>query len=250
MRASFSHTISATSRPPLSHDELAFGLSVMLIAKSDWRINDVHRYVQCLIAGQAVTYAITRDRNVWRATREDVLAQAAGAAIDDRLPPTIFLEFDVTNDDSPQPHVHISYALEVDATELGSWRRVSGSYQYADPTDGDRRWALRLDRGVLDFELRLQPAVTRTSAVRHGAGPTARAHESIITAPMPGRLLRLLVQPGDQVADRQVLAVLEAMKMEHRIEAVGAGSVKNVSVQEGDIVAAGAPLLELEPQNI
>jgi biotin carboxyl carrier protein len=66
-----------------------------------------------------------------------------------------------------------------------------------------------------------------------------------IDAPMPGRILRVAVRAGERVQPHQLLVVLEAMKMEHRIEASSAATVEAVLVSEGEIVSGGAPLLEL-----
>jgi acetyl/propionyl-CoA carboxylase alpha subunit len=67
-----------------------------------------------------------------------------------------------------------------------------------------------------------------------------------LTAPMPGTVLRVLVQPGDEVTARQPLVVLEAMKMETPIAAPYAGRVTEVHVAEGATVGAGAPLVALD----
>lgn len=67
-----------------------------------------------------------------------------------------------------------------------------------------------------------------------------------ITAPMPGKVVRLLVQPGDTVAARQGLVVVEAMKMENELKAARAGRVASVSVVEGQSVDAGAVLAVVE----
>jgi 3-methylcrotonyl-CoA carboxylase alpha subunit len=67
----------------------------------------------------------------------------------------------------------------------------------------------------------------------------------VLTAPMPGRIVKLAVQPGAQVAQNQPLLVLEAMKMEHVVEAPHAGSVAEIHVHEGDQVSAGALLVTL-----
>jgi 3-methylcrotonyl-CoA carboxylase alpha subunit len=66
-----------------------------------------------------------------------------------------------------------------------------------------------------------------------------------ITAPMPGKIVKIAVREGDEVAERALLIVLEAMKMEHRIEATNAATVKTLLVKEGDIVPGGTPLIEL-----
>ena len=74
----------------------------------------------------------------------------------------------------------------------------------------------------------------------------AAGGESALTAPMPGTVLRVLVQVGDRVAGRQHLLVLEAMKMETPIVAPYDATVKAVHVDEGARVAGGALLVELE----
>ena len=69
---------------------------------------------------------------------------------------------------------------------------------------------------------------------------------SDLKAPLTGIVTRVLVQPGDQVQARQILVVLEAMKMEHTIVAPGAARVTQVHAAQGDRVAGGAVLVELE----
>jgi biotin carboxyl carrier protein len=63
---------------------------------------------------------------------------------------------------------------------------------------------------------------------------------------MPGTVIRVLVEPGARVVARQPLVVLEAMKMETPLVAPYDGTVRTVHVAEGDRVAGGAVLVELE----
>jgi acetyl/propionyl-CoA carboxylase alpha subunit len=77
----------------------------------------------------------------------------------------------------------------------------------------------------------------------HGAG----GHEqSDVLAPMPGTVIRVLVEPGARVAARQPLVVLEAMKMETPLVAPYQATVRAVHVGEGDRVAGGAVVVELD----
>jgi geranyl-CoA carboxylase alpha subunit len=71
------------------------------------------------------------------------------------------------------------------------------------------------------------------------------AAESSISAPMNGRVLAVLVQPGDTVTKGQRLAVLEAMKMEHQLVARRDGVVERVAVRVGDQVATRAVIVTL-----
>ena len=72
------------------------------------------------------------------------------------------------------------------------------------------------------------------------------AEQSALTAPMPGTVIRVLVREGDQVQPRQPLVVLEAMKMETPVVSPYAAVVRSVHVAEGDRVAGGTLLVELE----
>jgi biotin carboxyl carrier protein len=63
---------------------------------------------------------------------------------------------------------------------------------------------------------------------------------------MPGTVIRVLVAEGDEVRQRQPLVVLEAMKMETPLVSPYEGVVRRLHVGEGDQVAGGAVLVELE----
>ena len=70
--------------------------------------------------------------------------------------------------------------------------------------------------------------------------------QSSVTAPMPGTVIKVLVSAGDRVAARQPLVVLEAMKMETPLVSPYDASVRAVHVAEGERVAGGTLLVELE----
>ena len=65
-------------------------------------------------------------------------------------------------------------------------------------------------------------------------------------APMPGRIVRVLVRAGDAVVAGQPLVVVEAMKMENELKSLKAGRVKEVSVGEGTSIEAGRLLVVVE----
>ena len=67
-----------------------------------------------------------------------------------------------------------------------------------------------------------------------------------LVAPMPGKVVRVLVKAGDTVKARQGLIVVEAMKMENELRAARDGRVRDVMVTEGQSVDAGAALAIIE----
>ena len=70
--------------------------------------------------------------------------------------------------------------------------------------------------------------------------------EGHLTAPMPGKVIALLVKAGDKVEKGAPLLILEAMKMEHTIVAPAAGVVKQFHFGIGDQVGDGAELVEFD----
>jgi 3-methylcrotonyl-CoA carboxylase alpha subunit len=104
----------------------------------------------------------------------------------------------------------------------------------------ERGVAVTIDGTTTRFAFAAPPDLERASRGGGGTGSDA------VSAPMPGRVLKVAVEPGDAVSARDLLVVLEAMKMEHRIEALRDGVVKSVAVTAGALVAGGAPLVELE----
>ena len=78
------------------------------------------------------------------------------------------------------------------------------------------------------------------------AAADEQAYGGRMTAPMPGKVVKVHVSPGQDVADGAALIVLEAMKMEHTIAAPSAGRVAAVYYAAGDVVEEGVELLTLD----
>jgi acetyl/propionyl-CoA carboxylase alpha subunit len=110
----------------------------------------------------------------------------------------------------------------------------------------------RLPSGPWDgaWRLNLPPPAPHTPPdvddLLHAASGPSGGEQSALTAPMPGTVIKVLAAPGDQVEHRQTLLVLEAMKMETPVVSPYAAVVRAVHVVEGDQVAGGAVLVELE----
>jgi biotin carboxyl carrier protein len=74
------------------------------------------------------------------------------------------------------------------------------------------------------------------------APPRAAAGPARLAAPMPGKIVRLLAEVGQQVVAGQGLVVMEAMKMENELASPRDGRVHELAVREGQAVEAGALL--------
>lgn len=108
------------------------------------------------------------------------------------------------------------------------------------PVFGARRKdSILVSVGPASFEFK--PA---QAAARRRARGLAAAE---IIAPMPGKVLKVMVREGDLVEAGQPLVVIEAMKMETTLAAESAAMVKQVRVEDGQMVDHGAVLIELSP---
>jgi pyruvate carboxylase subunit B len=113
----------------------------------------------------------------------------------------------------------------------------------ARPGEARGRYTLWLD----GFRFETEALDERARAIRELTGAAAAAAgPAPIVAPMPGMIVRISAQVGDQVQPGQGLVVMEAMKMENELRATTAGTVRAILAQPGTAVEKGAVLLELE----
>ena len=91
------------------------------------------------------------------------------------------------------------------------------------------------------------PAAPAVEAAPAPATPVAStpAGADAMPSPMPGNILRVLVNVGDTVTENQPLMILEAMKMENEIVAAKAGVVAGIHVKEGQVVNPGDALITI-----
>lgn len=90
-----------------------------------------------------------------------------------------------------------------------------------------------------------KPAATASPAP---AAPSTPIDENAVSvkAPMPGTILSFNVAVGDKVEEGQVVAILEAMKMENEIAAPASGEVKSIHVEKGSSVVEGQVILQIK----
>lgn len=142
-------------------------------------------------------------------------------------------------------HTHVVDAVRVDGATLslllhdgGAARSVAAAVAPAGTPGGfevyvrGRAVPVRLANGIVPGRRREVGAA--------GSGPQR------VVAPMPGKVVRVLVAPGETVQPRQGLVVVEAMKMENELRAARAGRVREVAVVQGQAVDAGAVLVVVD----
>ncbi|SMO97009.1 acetyl-CoA carboxylase biotin carboxyl carrier protein subunit [Gracilimonas mengyeensis] len=81
---------------------------------------------------------------------------------------------------------------------------------------------------------------------RLGFKTGAAAAEGILKAPMPGKILEIMVAEGDEVEKDQPVVILEAMKMENELKAPISGTIDSISAEVGQSLEKNSPILEIE----
>ena len=103
-----------------------------------------------------------------------------------------------------------------------------------------RKFKIKVDGQEYQVEMEEIGAVAPAAPV--AATP---AGADAMPSPMPGNILRILVNVGDTVTENQPLMILEAMKMENEIVAAKAGVVSGIHVKEGQVVNPGDALITI-----
>eukprot|EP00613_Pedinella_sp_CCMP2098_P065482 CAMPEP_0171988482 /NCGR_PEP_ID=MMETSP0993-20121228/275926_1 /TAXON_ID=483369 /ORGANISM="non described non described, Strain CCMP2098" /LENGTH=867 /DNA_ID=CAMNT_0012641457 /DNA_START=188 /DNA_END=2791 /DNA_ORIENTATION=+ len=168
----------------------------------------------------------------------DVVFKLRAGLVDKAVPGRMAVDLLPDQNQEEGPGMH-ERGFSVD-TFVGSGSGGGGQTVQLWAVSGDTLVAppLGWDRQMYSFTL---PALDVSSKAR-GAG----AGDKQVRAPMPGKVLRVAVKPGDHVKEGQPLLILEAMKMEHVVVSPRHGVVQEVHCSEGSIVSDGSVLAELE----
>ena len=134
----------------------------------------------------------------------------------------------------------VEHRVELERVAGETWSLLVGESSYELSLVEDRE-GVRVRRGGVEALVRLQDPERDEIDL---AGEDGALKE--VTAIMPGRVARVLVEPGQEVARSQGLLVVEAMKMENEIASPRAATVRSVRVAAGQLVETGAVLVELE----
>lgn len=134
---------------------------------------------------------------------------------------------------------------EVDAKAIrsGTWSVVIEGKSYVVDLDR-RRNGIAASVGASEAMLQVEDALHRRLAT--AAHPRDKAHGDTLRAPIAGKVVKVLVAVGDEVAPGTSVIVLEAMKMENELVSERGGTVKAIHKQAGQAVDTGDMLVELE----
>ena len=125
----------------------------------------------------------------------------------------------------------------------------SGKNLYTAMIDG-KKSSIAVAKGkdsyFVDIDSVLLEITDPSDASSFGAGGGAAGEKDKIYAPMPGKIVKIMVEVGDEVKEKQPMVIVEAMKMENQVNAKAVGKVKAVNFAAGDQVDTETPIIELE----
>jgi hypothetical protein len=139
------------------------------------------------------------------------------------------------------------YELEAREVGAGEYLLVHRGRVYecrvgAEPGGGERG-ALRVSAGAREYGVRLTDPKHLRGAGSAGSEQGGRAQ---VKAPMPGKVVRVLVEAGQEVEAGQGLVVVEAMKMQNELKSPKSGTVAELRAEPGSTVNAGDVLVVVE----
>ena len=119
----------------------------------------------------------------------------------------------------------VEYDVSVDVSENGKWHAtVEGT----------------------TFEVEIPDSGPVVKKKRAGGGKKKKS--GTVSANIPGKIVTIEVEVGQEVAEGQVILILEAMKMQNEIQAPISGTVTSVNCDEGQSIEANVPLVVIEPK--
>ena len=119
----------------------------------------------------------------------------------------------------------VEYDVSVDVAENGKWHAtVEGT----------------------TFEVEIPDSGPVVKKKRAGGGKKKKS--GTVSANIPGKIVTIEVEVGQEVAEGQVILILEAMKMQNEIQAPISGTVTSVNCDEGQSIEANVPLVVIEPK--
>ncbi len=133
---------------------------------------------------------------------------------------------------------------ELDATKTSSniysliYKNKSYNLEFAKK---DKNYTIHYKNQAFDYKI--IDAQDKYNANRQGG---AEEDSNVISTPMPGTIVKIMVKVGDEVKEDDIIIIVEAMKMQSEYKASGDKTVKKILVKEGDNITGEQPLVILE----
>ncbi|RMG60048.1 MAG: acetyl-CoA carboxylase biotin carboxyl carrier protein subunit [Deltaproteobacteria bacterium] len=135
-----------------------------------------------------------------------------------------------------------TFVVDAHRVEENTWSIIlDGRVFEVDLLVGDEEISVYLNGDLYPLKVvnEQQKALSRTKE-------TAEGGKQLLTAPMPGKVVKVLVSEGEEVGPNQGLIIIEAMKMENEFKSSAPGKVKEIFVKEGEVVEGGDKLILIE----
>ncbi len=134
------------------------------------------------------------------------------------------------------------YLVDAHQVQDSVWSILYGTESFEVDVQGrDDEYEVLIEGDCYKFSLMNEQ---RKALIR--AGWKGAVGKALVTSPMPGKVLKLLVAEGEEVQTDQGVIVVEAMKMENELKSAVTGKVKEIFVKEGEVVELGSKLLLVE----
>ncbi len=116
-------------------------------------------------------------------------------------------------------------------------------YEVSVNVSDDGKWHATVEDTT--FEIEIPDAGPVVKKKRTGSGKKKKS--GTVSANIPGKIVTIEVEVGQEVSEGQVILILEAMKMQNEIQAPVSGTVTSINCEEGQSIEANIPLVVIEP---
>ena len=117
-------------------------------------------------------------------------------------------------------------------------------YEVPVEVSDDGKWHATVEGTAFEVEIPDSGPVVKKK--RSGGGKKKKS--GTVSANIPGKIVTIEVEVGQEVEEGQVILILEAMKMQNEIQAPVSGTVTSVNCDEGQSIEANVPLVVIEPK--
>ncbi len=125
----------------------------------------------------------------------------------------------------------------------------AGANRFSVDINGKKKTAcciIKDNKSYVDIDGVLLELIIPSEDGANAGGGAGVGEKDKVYAPMPGKIVKLLVKEGDEVTAKQPLVIVEAMKMENQVNSPSDGKVKKINFADGDQVDTDTPIIELE----